>query len=78
MFAQHLALALTTASVTMQLMSGGIIFDHACRQIMDTAAASVTVLISVQPYEVRCFIFINDLFSFTSLGLLTFQVTDVR
>jgi len=45
--AQHVALALTTASVTMQLTSGGIIFDHACRQIMDSGAAGVTVLTSI-------------------------------
>jgi len=45
--AQHLALALTTASVTMRLTSGGIIFDHACRQIMDTEVTGVTVLIPV-------------------------------
>jgi len=34
--AQHLALALTTASVAMQLQlsSGGIIFDRACRHII--------------------------------------------
>jgi len=45
--AQHLALALTTASVTVQLTSGVIIFDYACRQIMDTGATGVTVLISI-------------------------------
>jgi len=45
--AQHLALALTTASVTMQLTSSGIIFEHACRQIIDTGATSVTILISI-------------------------------
>jgi len=28
--AKHLVLALTTASMTTQLTSGGIIFDHAC------------------------------------------------
>jgi len=45
--AQHLALALATASVAMQLTSGGIIFDHAFRHIMDTGANGVTVLISI-------------------------------
>jgi len=45
--AQYLASALTTALVTMQLTSGGIIFDHACRQIIDTGAIDVTVLISI-------------------------------
>jgi len=43
--AQHIALALTTASVTMQLTSGGITFNHACRQFMDTGATDVTALI---------------------------------
>jgi len=45
--AQHLALALTTASVTMQLMSGGIIFDHAYRQVMEPEVTDLTVLISI-------------------------------
>jgi len=45
--AQALVLALTRASVTMQLRSFGIIFDHACGQIMDTGATGVTALISV-------------------------------
>jgi len=40
-FAQHLALALTIASVTMQLTSGGIIFEHACRHIMGTGATGM-------------------------------------
>jgi len=43
MLAQHL----TTATVTTQLVSGGIIFKYACRQIMDTGATGVTVLISI-------------------------------
>jgi len=47
MLAQHLALALTTASVAMQLTSGGIVFDHAYREVMDTGTTSVTVLISI-------------------------------
>jgi len=45
--AQHLALALTTASVPVQLMSGGMIFDHACRQVMDIGATDLTILISI-------------------------------
>jgi len=51
MLAQYFALALTTASVTMQSTSGGIIFDHARKQIMDTEATGVTVLISIKPYD---------------------------
>jgi len=47
MLAQHLALALTTASVTKQLTSSGIIFEHAGRQIMDTGSTGVTVLIFI-------------------------------
>jgi len=42
--AQHLALALTTASLTLQLTSGVIIIDHACKQTTDTGATGVTVL----------------------------------
>jgi len=39
-------MALTTALLRMQLMSGGIIFDHVYGQIMDMWATTVTVSIS--------------------------------
>jgi len=45
--AQHLPFALTTASMTMQLTAGGIIFGHAYGQIMDTGATDLAVLISI-------------------------------
>jgi len=69
-FAKHLAL--TTASVIMQSMSGGIIFYHACRQIMDSGATGVTVLTSTLPYDMYCFIFITHSTTFKLFSLQCF------
>jgi len=56
-------MALTTASLRMQLMSGGIIFDHVYGQIMDMSATAVTVSISTQPYAMKRFIFCHTRYS---------------
>jgi len=54
-----LGMALTTASLRMQLTSVEVIFDHASGQIMDTWATAVTVLISTKPFAMKCFIFVT-------------------
>jgi len=42
----------------MHMTSGGIIFDHAYRQIMDMWATAMAALISTQSYGIKCFLFV--------------------
>jgi len=52
-------MAMTIAALRMQLRSGDVIFGHAYRQIMDMWATAMTVLVSTQPYAIKCFMFVT-------------------